>query len=497
VKLIRTSTCSAALAVLATVPAALVSPSLAQTTASLTQTVNQRNTIGVLTASPSTGLTAGQTVTFSYTLHTAGAPAPTTETVQFYDNGSAIGSAQAITSANGSNLLPYSQVATANGWTTTGTAPTVTPNSVNGPDGSTNTATLVAAPSTTSSTSGVAYAVPGTAYANTALTLSVWARTASTATLTLGLTDSPVSTASSTTTCALTSSWQRCTLTYAFPANAGTGFAAALSVAGQAAENIYLWGAQVEAASTAGPYVSTIGTARPTGGYGGVVSYAYSAFHTGAHSITVVYSGDTNFVSSTSNAVALTVAKATPGIALSASPVSPTAYGTAVTLTATLTGPAANPTDLPTGTVQFYDGATSLGSGTVNGSGVAALTLTGASYLAAGSHSITAVYGGDTEFITVTSSTLTYTVTSGSAPVTTTFTSSKNPSIYGDAVTFSVTVAGAGATPTGTVTVVDTSTSTTLGTITLTGGSGTLTLSSLTAGTHNITATYSGDTNYQ
>lgn len=485
-------------AVLVIANAALDLSSLGQTTSSLTQTVNQRNTIGVLTASPTTGLTAGQTVTFSYTLHTAGAPAPTTETVQFYDNSSAIGSAQTISSASGSNLLPYSQVATGNGWTTTGTAPTVTPNSVNGPDGSTNTATLVATPSTTSSTSGVAYAVPGTAYANTTLTLSVWARTSSTANLTLGLTDSPASTASSTGTCALTSSWQRCTLTYAFPANAGTGFAAAFSVAGQAAENIYLWGAQVEAASTAGPYVSTIGTARPTGGYGGTVSYPYSLFHAGSHSITVVYSGDTNYVSSTSNAVVLSIAKATPGITLTASPASPSAYGTAVTLTATLTGPSGNPSDLPTGTVTFYDGATQVGTGTVNGSGVATATLTGSGYLTAGSHSLTAVYGGDTEFNTVTSSVVSYTVTSGSAPVTMTFTSSENPSIYGDAVTFSVTVAGAGATPTGTVTVVDTTSSTTLGTITLNGsGAGTLKVSTITVGSHTITATYSGDTNYQ
>ena len=122
----------------------------AQTSTTLSQTVNKRNTIGALTAAPSTGLTAGASVTFSYTLHTAGAPAPTTETVQFMDGSNAIGSAQTIGSVSASNILPYSQISAANNWTTTGTAPALTPNSVTGPDGSASTATQVAFPSTTS-----------------------------------------------------------------------------------------------------------------------------------------------------------------------------------------------------------------------------------------------------------------------------------------------------------------------------------------------------------
>jgi hypothetical protein len=472
----------------------------AQSTSTLTQTVSQRNTIGVLTLSPTSGVTAGQTVTFGYTLHTAGAPAPTSETVQFDDNGSAIGSAQTIGSISATNLLPYSQVGPANGWTTTGSAPTMTVNSATGPDGSATSATQIAYPSTTSSASSVTYAVPGTAYASTTLTLSVWAKAASTATLTLGLTDSSTSVATSSNTCALTTTWQRCTLTYAFPANSGTGFAATFSLTGQSAETIYLWGAQVEAASTAGPYVSTIGTARASGGYGGSVTYPYSLFHDGSHSITVVYAGDANYVGSTSNAVTLSVAQATPGIALTASPASPTAYGTSVILTATLTGPAGDPGDIPTGSVQFFNGATSLGTGTVNGSGVATVTLSGGTALAAGAHSLTAVYSGDGEFTTITSSSLSYTVTSGSGTVTMTFASSRNPSTYGDSITFTVLVVSnsGGAIPTGTVTIVDGLTSTTLGTVTLNGsGAGTLTIPLFIAGTHNLTITYSGDSNYQ
>lgn len=69
----------------------------------LTETVNKRNTIGALTATPTSGLTSEATVTFNYTLHTAGAPAPTSEPVQFLDGITAIGSAQTIGSISASN----------------------------------------------------------------------------------------------------------------------------------------------------------------------------------------------------------------------------------------------------------------------------------------------------------------------------------------------------------------------------------------------------------
>ncbi|MEI6605151.1 MAG: DUF2341 domain-containing protein [Verrucomicrobiota bacterium] len=65
----------------------------------------------------------------------------------------------------------------------------------------------------------------------------------------------------------------------------------------------------------------------------------------------------------------------------------PSAVGTALTFTATVAGMA------PTGTVTFYDGSSSLGTGTLNGSSQASLTT---SSLSAGIHSITARYAGDT-----------------------------------------------------------------------------------------------------
>ena len=466
----------------------------AQSSTSMTQTVAQRNTIGVTTVTPSGNLPLDATATFSYVLHTAGAPAPTSETIQFYDGSNAIGSPQTIGSLAAANLLTYAQVNTAQGWTTTGTAPTVTINTGNGPDGSTSTATQVAYPATGSGgSSGVTLAVPGTSYASMAMTLSVWAKASSAATLTLSLGDSPHVNAASSNTCSVTTAWQRCTFTYTFPSNAGTGFSATLgSGASTAAQTISLWGVQVEQASTAGPYVSTIGTARPTGGQGGTVSFAYSALQPGSHSITAVYGGDSNFVGSTSNAVAVVVNQASPTITLTPSPASPATYGQTVTFSATVTQPS-SATQTPTGSVQFFDGQTSLGTGTLNASGSTSLAIAGPNWLSAGTHSITAVYSGDTNFSTITSSALSYVV--NKATSTLSATSSLNPSLYGDSVTFTMQVTSAGAVPTGTIAVKDGSTA--LGTATLNGtGSATYTVPLFNAGTHTINFQYSGDSNH-
>ncbi|WP_206306702.1 Ig-like domain repeat protein, partial [Streptomyces malaysiense] len=102
----------------------------------------------------------------------------------------------------------------------------------------------------------------------------------------------------------------------------------------------------------------------------------------------------------------------------------------------------------PTGTVDFFDGATLLGTGTLTG-GTATLTT---STLAVGTHALTAVYSGDTEFGGSTSPVDSQTVTQ--AATTTGLTSAPDPSVAGEAKTLTATVAavppGAG-TPTGTV----------------------------------------------
>ena len=129
-----------------------------------------------------------------------------------------------------------------------------------------------------------------------------------------------------------------------------------------------------------------------------------------------------------------------------------------------------------------------LGTGTLNSSGVATFATPA---LTAGAHSITAVYGGSSNFGGSTSSILTQTVNQTGSAIA--LTSSLNPSTLGQSVTFTATVAksGGSGTPTGTVTFKDGST--TLATMPLSGATASFSTSSLTAGSHSITATYNGD----
>jgi hypothetical protein len=62
----------------------------------------------------------------------------------------------------------------------------------------------------------------------------------------------------------------------------------------------------------------------------------------------------------------------------------------------------------PAGTITFMDGATTLGSGSLNATGQATFTTSTLSW--GSSHSITAVYGGNSNFSGSTSAVLTQTV---------------------------------------------------------------------------------------
>jgi subtilase family serine protease len=171
-----------------------------------------------------------------------------------------------------------------------------------------------------------------------------------------------------------------------------------------------------------------------------------------------------------------------------ATSLSPTIAGASVTFTATVTSLASG---TPTGTVTFLDGITSLGTGALNGSGMATFIT---SSLAVGSHSITAQYGGDTNFASSMSTALSQVV--NGKPTATTLASSLNPSIGGQSVSFTATVTStAGGTPTGTVTFSDGTTPLGAGALN-TSGVATLATSAPAVGAHLITATYTGDANY-
>ena len=169
------------------------------------------------------------------------------------------------------------------------------------------------------------------------------------------------------------------------------------------------------------------------------------------------------------------------------SSLNPSTVGDNVMFTATVSPSAA------TGTVQFFDGATSLGTMTLSGGTASLSTLT----LSAGSHSITAVYGGDTTYAGSASSILTQTVNGIVIATATSLVSSPNPSTFGQSVVLvaSVSPSSGTGTPTGSVTFADGAT--VLGSSTLdANGRAAISTSSLSVGTHSITASYNGDSTY-
>jgi hypothetical protein len=161
--------------------------------------------------------------------------------------------------------------------------------------------------------------------------------------------------------------------------------------------------------------------------------------------------------------------------------------GQSVTFTATVTS---GFTGTPTGTVNFLNGTTSLGSPAI-GAGAASVTV---STLAAGSDSITATYGGDTNFVTSTSSVLTQQVGGVS---TTALSLSSGTVAFGASVMLTAKVTSTGVAPADgeTVTFTDATTSTTLGTGTLAGGTATFASTTIKAGTYSVVASYPGDAN--
>jgi hypothetical protein len=213
---------------------------------------------------------------------------------------------------------------------------------------------------------------------------------------------------------------------------------------------------------------------------GGSASFTTSALSMGSKSITAVYGGDSKFFSSTSSAKYQDVYRAATTTTLTSS-LSSSIFGQSVTFTATV---APEFSGIPTGTVTFQNGAVTLGTVTLSG-GVANYSV---SKLAVGTASITAVYSGSVSFFASSSGALSQVV--NQATTTTTLTSSLNPSIFGQPVTFTATVAPEFiGTPGGTVTFKNGAA--TLGTVALSVGVAKYT-TKLAVGTASIIAVYNG-----
>ena len=168
-------------------------------------------------------------------------------------------------------------------------------------------------------------------------------------------------------------------------------------------------------------------------------------------------------------------------------------FGQSVTFTATVTGTSFD----DGGAVTFEDGGVPLSNGTIplNSGGTATFTISSLS-VTGSPHTISAEYGGDANF-SGSSGILSGGQTVYQAATTTTVTSSVNPSLFGQSVTFTATVTPLSGTfdNGGTVTFYDDGS--TLGAQVLSGtNTAMFTTSSLSVGLQPIAVSYSGDTNF-
>jgi hypothetical protein len=142
----------------------------------------------------------------------------------------------------------------------------------------------------------------------------------------------------------------------------------------------------------------------------------------------------------------------------------------------------------PSGTVTLLDGSVTLGTSSLS-NGAATFTIPS---LAAGTHSITAAYTGDTADESSTSNALSVHVNAAAAPLQTTavtLTASAATAVSGQTITLTATISPTSAT--GTITFKDGTTS--IGTAALAAGKGMLAVTTLSVGTHSLSAVYGGD----
>ena len=239
--------------------------------------------------------------------------------------------------------------------------------------------------------------------------------------------------------------------------------------------------------------VTNIGSAQTL--ISGVATLEYDALLPGNHTITATYSGDDNYTSSVSDGLSQEINYVTTTTVVSSS-LNPSSATQEVTFTATIKDESGTSTLTgATGTVQFKAGGANIGVPQSVIDGIATLDYSG---LVGGTHTITAVYSGDAIYDNSTSPGISQVVNYTSS--TTVVTSNTNPASYGASITFTATIKNSNGSSTltgATGTVQFKADGTNIGTArTVTSGVATLAYSSLPVGTKNITAVYSGDSNY-
>jgi hypothetical protein len=179
------------------------------------------------------------------------------------------------------------------------------------------------------------------------------------------------------------------------------------------------------------------------------------------------------------------------------SSVNPSVTGQTVTITATVSATAPG-SGTPTGTISFEDGGTTIAgcaAEPVSGTGIATCADT---FVTAGAEAITAIYIGNANFISSTSSVFTQTINQGATAAV--VASSANPSVAGEGISFTATVsavAPASGTPTATVAFLDGASAIPgCAAQALIAGMASCSVTYAVAGSHAITAAYSGDPNF-
>jgi hypothetical protein len=118
-------------------------------------------------------------------------------------------------------------------------------------------------------------------------------------------------------------------------------------------------------------------------------------FTIGTHPLTATYSGDTDFIASTSATTNQIVNKAPTITTIQSAPAAANLFGHPTTLTATVTAPPPG-CGTPSGTVTFSVDGTIVQTSSLSSTASASLTTTA---LIPGSHNITVNYYGDTDFL--------------------------------------------------------------------------------------------------
>ena len=215
----------------------------------------------------------------------------------------------------------------------------------------------------------------------------------------------------------------------------------------------------------------------------GLILFKNPALTIGTHTLTGVYSGDTNHSAATTSVLTETVQQAT-STSISSS-LSTLVAGKSVILKAVVTGVSGKPV---TGTITFMDGGATIGTVAPDATGTSIFSTTS---LAPGTHVLVASYSGDPLDAASASNSTTVSVTI--AITTTTFTTSGNPINSGSPLTLTSSVTGNGGMPTGSVTFMDGGSAIVPVQLT-TSGTASFTLSTLAPGIHHLSASYSGDT---